>query len=128
MKKITRIAHGRIVDPANNRDEQADLWFADGKIIAAGRSNNGTDNDFAFVRYNSNGSLDKTFGTNGKLTTAISSFGENINYNPSVEKYVKLTKGTYSSMIITLTDQNNNPINFIDPNILITLLFKSHKK
>jgi hypothetical protein len=56
------------------------------------------------------------------------SFGENINYNPSVEKYVKLTKGSFSSMIITLTDQNNNPINFIDPNILITLLFKSHKK
>jgi hypothetical protein len=56
------------------------------------------------------------------------SFGENINYSPSVEKYVKLMKGSYSSMIITLTDQNNNPINFIDPNILITLLFKSHKK
>jgi hypothetical protein len=56
------------------------------------------------------------------------SFGENINYSPSVEKYVKLTKGSYSSMIITLTDQNNNPINLIDPNILITLLFKSHKK
>ncbi len=51
-----------------------------------------------------------------------------INYSPSVEKYVKLMKGSYSSMIITLTDQNSNPINFIDPNILITLLFKSHKK
>lgn len=32
MKKITRIANGRIIDPANNRDETADLWFADGKI------------------------------------------------------------------------------------------------
>ena len=56
------------------------------------------------------------------------SFGENINYMPSVEKYVKLTKGTYSSMIITLTDQNNNPINFIDPNILITLLFRTNER
>ena len=55
-------------------------------------------------------------------------FGENINYQPSVEKFVKLTKGSYSSMIITLTDQNNNPINLVDPNILITLLFKSKKK
>ena len=54
-------------------------------------------------------------------------FGENINYNPSVEKFVKLTKGTYSSMIIYLTDQNNNPITLIDPNILITLLFKKIK-
>ncbi len=33
MKKITRIANGRIIDPANNRDETADLWFSDGKII-----------------------------------------------------------------------------------------------
>ena len=32
MKKITRIANGRIIDPANHRDEFADLWFADGKI------------------------------------------------------------------------------------------------
>jgi hypothetical protein len=54
-------------------------------------------------------------------------FGENINYNPSVEKFVKLTKGTYSSMVIYLTDQNNNPITLIDPNILITLLFRKSK-
>jgi hypothetical protein len=54
-------------------------------------------------------------------------FGSNINYQPSVEKYVKLTRGSYSSMIIYLTDQNNNPINLLDPNILITLLFKTKK-
>jgi hypothetical protein len=52
------------------------------------------------------------------------SFGSNINYQPSVEKYVKLNKGNYSSMVITLTDQNNEIIYFNDYNILITLLFK----
>lgn len=51
-------------------------------------------------------------------------FGENINYQPSVEKYVKLTKGSYSQMVLTLTDQNNNIIYFKDYNILITLLFR----
>jgi len=51
-------------------------------------------------------------------------FGQNINYQPSVEKFVKLTKGSYSSMIITLTDQNNNVIYLNDPNILLTLLFR----
>ena len=51
-------------------------------------------------------------------------FGQNINYQPSVEKYVKLTKGSYSSMVITLTDQNNNTIYLNDPNILLTLLFR----
>lgn len=54
-------------------------------------------------------------------------FGSNINYSPQIEKFVKLTKGSYSSMIIYLTDQNNNPINLLDPNILITLLFKKFK-
>lgn len=57
-----------------------------------------------------------------QITNAI--FGQNINYAPSIEKYVKLSKGSYSSMIIYLTDQNNNPINLIDPNLLITLLFR----
>ena len=32
--KITRITNGRIIDPANIRDEVADLWLADGKITA----------------------------------------------------------------------------------------------
>jgi hypothetical protein len=55
-------------------------------------------------------------------------FGSNINYQPSVEKYVKLQPGAYNSMIITLTDQNNNPITLLDPNILITILFRKKSK
>ena len=55
-------------------------------------------------------------------------FGANINYAPAIEKYVKLSKGVYNSMIIYLTDQNNNPIIMNDPNILITLLFKKKSK
>ena len=46
---------------------------SDGKIVVAGRSNNGSNNDFAVARYNSNGSLDTTFGTGGKVTTAVGS-------------------------------------------------------
>jgi uncharacterized delta-60 repeat protein len=37
----------------------------DGKIVAAGD----TSSDFALVRYNTNGSLDTTFGGDGKVTT-----------------------------------------------------------
>ena len=36
-------------------------------------------------------------------------FGANINFTPAIEKYVKLTKGVFKSMIIYLTDQNKNP-------------------
>ena len=58
------------------------------------------------------------------ITNAV--FGANINYEPTVPKFVKLTKGKYSSMIISLTDQNNNTITLIDPNILITFVFQKN--
>jgi uncharacterized delta-60 repeat protein len=45
------------------------LLQADGKIIVAGSAMNGTNRDFALVRYNSDGSLDGTFSPGGKLST-----------------------------------------------------------
>ncbi|MFE2972789.1 hypothetical protein ACFXKC_56590 [Streptomyces sp. NPDC059340] len=44
---------------------------ADGKIIAVGQSDGAGDFDFALARYNTNGSLDTTFGTGGKVTTSF---------------------------------------------------------
>ena len=41
----------------------------DGKIVTAGYSDNGSDYDFAVVRYNIDGSLDSSFGTGGIVTT-----------------------------------------------------------
>jgi uncharacterized delta-60 repeat protein len=46
---------------------------SDKKILAAGSSNNGSNYDFALVRYNTDGSLDTGFGTGGKVTTPIGS-------------------------------------------------------
>ncbi|OGU06404.1 MAG: hypothetical protein A2075_07560 [Geobacteraceae bacterium GWC2_58_44] len=42
---------------------------ADGKIIAVGDVFNGTNSDFALARYNADGSLDTSFGTDGRVTT-----------------------------------------------------------
>src|SRR5207249_3534936 len=42
-----------------------------GRIVVAGESYNGTDYDFAVVRYTASGSLDTTFGSGGKETTPI---------------------------------------------------------
>ncbi|MBI5779043.1 MAG: hypothetical protein HZA49_06265 [Planctomycetes bacterium] len=50
----------------------------DGKIIAAGDANNGGDDDFALARYNTNGTLDTTFDTDGIVTTTIGSSHEDI--------------------------------------------------
>ncbi|MBM3273347.1 hypothetical protein FJY94_08965, partial [Candidatus Kaiserbacteria bacterium] len=54
---------------------------ADGKILVAGSVSNGSNNDFAVVRYNSDGSLDTSFDSDGKVTTAI---GTGYDYGNSV--------------------------------------------
>lgn len=66
-------AGGRVVTPIGDGDDAAaDLILQpDGKLVAAGYSFNGGDLDFALVRYNSNGSLDVTFGNGGKVVTPI---------------------------------------------------------
>ena len=51
----------------------------DGKIIASGNSNNGSQALFATARYNTNGTLDTTFDTDGKITTAFGSFDDGAN-------------------------------------------------
>ena len=43
----------------------------DGKIIVVGFSNNNGQNDFTLNRFNTNGSLDNTFGVDGIITTSI---------------------------------------------------------
>jgi len=52
---------------------QAIAVQSDGKIVVAGYSSNGSNNDFALVRYNSDGSLDTSFDTDGIVTTAVGS-------------------------------------------------------
>ena len=41
---------------------------ADGRIVVAGQSSNKSNSDFAVARYGTNGALDASFGTGGKLT------------------------------------------------------------
>ncbi|MCP4165513.1 MAG: hypothetical protein GY759_06420, partial [Chloroflexi bacterium] len=50
---------------------------SDDKILVAGYSWNGSDDDFALTRYNANGSLDTTFGSGGILTTDFGSGSDN---------------------------------------------------
>jgi len=49
---------------------------SDGKILVAGYTYNWitADSDFALVRYNRDGSLDATFGTNGKVITSVNTY------------------------------------------------------
>lgn len=49
------------------------LIQTDGKIVIVGYSNDGTDNDFLLLRYDTDGNLDTTFGTSGIVLTDFDS-------------------------------------------------------
>ena len=66
-KQTTQIAAGTFADQAYGIAAQAD-----GKIVVAGSTNDGTTDDFAIVRYNANGSLDTGFSGDGIQTTSLS--------------------------------------------------------
>ena len=66
---------GKVTTAIGSGNDQAFavVLQSDGKIVAAGNSFNGSNHDFAVVRYNTDGSLDTTFDTDGIQTTAIGS-------------------------------------------------------
>jgi uncharacterized delta-60 repeat protein len=51
----------------------------DGRIVAAGASFLGTTGDFALARYNTDGSLDPSFGAGGKVSTDFFGFSDGAN-------------------------------------------------
>jgi uncharacterized delta-60 repeat protein len=63
---------GKVTTPIGSSNETAwgvTIQQSDGKIVAAGESLIGGDNDFALVRYTTSGVPDGTFGSAGKVTT-----------------------------------------------------------
>jgi uncharacterized delta-60 repeat protein len=60
---------GKVITDLAGDDDR--IWTLavqpDGKIVAAGEWGEPFDNDFGIVRYNTNGSLDTSFGENGKV-------------------------------------------------------------
>jgi hypothetical protein len=54
-------------------------------------------------------------------------FGENLNYNNNIEKWVRLSPGRYNNFIVTIVDQNLEDINILDNNLLINFLIRVKK-
>jgi len=69
-------ADGKVITDFGSSYERANALVlqGDGKLVIAG-SDLGIGNDFALVRYNSDGSLDTAFGTNGKVMTDFGTVG-----------------------------------------------------
>jgi hypothetical protein len=53
-----------------------------------------------------------------------STFGTNITYDPSFEKFITLSNGTFNNFTFSFRDQNLNEIYARDPNVSITLIIR----
>ena len=86
---------------------------ADGKIVVAGKNYIGSFYDFGVARYNSNGTLDNTFGTGGKVTTSIRNY-DDIAYSLAVQSDGKIVVAGYSdttslnNLVFALVRYNSN--------------------
>ena len=84
---------------------------SDGKIVVAGYSDNGSNIDFALMRYNSNGSLDTTFDGDGKVTTAVGS-SHDAAHSVAIQSDGKIVVAGYSdngsNYEFSLTRYNSN--------------------
>jgi uncharacterized delta-60 repeat protein len=65
--------NGKVMTDFSGSDDQCDALAIqmDGKIIAGGKTQMGTDEYNILVRFNNNGNIDSTFGTNGKIYHSI---------------------------------------------------------
>jgi uncharacterized delta-60 repeat protein len=57
----------------------------DGKILVAGFDSNSSFSSFALARYNKDGSLDTTFGNDGKVTTSFAEGGDSQAYDLALQ-------------------------------------------
>lgn len=58
------------IGPGNDKGTSLKV-LSDWSVVVGGIAHNGSDNDFALVRYDSTGALDNSFGTNGIVVTPI---------------------------------------------------------
>jgi hypothetical protein len=62
------------------------------------------------------------------IPIANTSFGDDIIYQPSFEKWIALKNGVYDGFFIYIQDQNFKDIPALDPNSLFSLLIKNSKR
>jgi hypothetical protein len=58
------------------------------------------------------------------MPISSTSFGSNITYDPSFEKFITLSNGTFNNFTFSFRDQNLNEIYARDPNVSITLIIR----
>jgi len=72
----------------------------DGKLVATGRAVPENGAGIGLVRYNSDGTLDRSFGAAGKVTTAVASSGQALAIQPNGRLVVAGTVGGNASSVL----------------------------
>lgn len=80
----------------------------DGKIVVFGSTFNGTNNDFAVVRLNTNGTLDTTFGVTGKVVTTFTSSSSDTCYDGEILSNGKIVAFGSSAGLCSFVRYNSN--------------------
>jgi uncharacterized delta-60 repeat protein len=92
-------AGGKVVTSISTGQDKAygTAIQTDGKIIVVGYTTSAlTGKDFALVRYNTNGALDNTFGTNGIVTSDLQLGSDDVAYSVALQADGKIVVGGYS--------------------------------
>lgn len=91
--------NGKVTTDLGTGDDFAEsvVLQPDGKIVVSGASHNGTDRDFAIARYNTDGSLDNSFGVGGKATTDFGS-GEDQGWSVALQPDGRIIVGGYATI------------------------------
>ena len=81
---------------------------SDGKIVAAGYAHIISTRDFALVRYNTNGSLDNTFDSDGIVTTPIGMTSDDEAYSIAIQSDGKIVVAGTNETEFALVRYNTN--------------------
>ena len=108
---------GKVITPIGNGHGYAFgvALQSDGKIVAGGRSYNGTNYDFAVVRYTTNGVLDTTFNGTGKSSADFSGGNNDYGFEIKVQSDSKIVVAGLTYDYFALT--RFNPDGSLDPSL-----------
>jgi uncharacterized delta-60 repeat protein len=96
---------GKLIVPVGSSDDFGNSLTqqADGKLVLGGTSYNGSTYDFSLIRLNTNGSLDSTFGSGGKLIVPV---------GPGNDQGLSLTQQADGKLVLGGTSFNGSNRDF----------------